>query len=205
MLIFSTLVTLLRYPNRVNRLYLASPIGIAPAFDRSKSKDSIIEKIWIAAGEYFYNLRITLNRVLRLVGPFGKILVRMHAMWRFHDGLPLAEYTYRVNSQKPTIISNKTEESIWELLLPGAFAKKSLVDRMSNYKIDQIKEFSQKTLFIYGDHDWMDSTEPVRLRDRVEEICHENYLNFFRTEFIAGGHQLHWDNPIGFSNIIKAM
>ena len=118
----------LRYPKRVEKLVLVSPIGIAPAFDRLRSKNATVEKLWIKAGEMFYNLRITLNQVLRATGPFSKYLVRIHAMWRFHNGVPLAEYTWRTNILAPTMASQKTEKAIWQLLLPGAFAKKSLVE-----------------------------------------------------------------------------
>jgi pimeloyl-ACP methyl ester carboxylesterase len=123
----SSLYTL-KYPKHVEKLVLVSPIGIAPAFDRLRSKSVAIEKLWIKAGEMFYNLRITLNLILRATGPFSKYLVRIHALWRFHNGVPLAEYTWRTNTLAPTLASQKTEKGIWQLLLPGAFAKKSLVE-----------------------------------------------------------------------------
>jgi pimeloyl-ACP methyl ester carboxylesterase len=76
---------------------------------------------------------------------------------------------------------------------------------MENYSESEIHRFCHITKFIYGDNDWMDSTEPTRLKKRVLSVFSGIQLEkeCMLVQFVEqSGHQVPWDNPKRFTDII---
>ncbi|KAL0490185.1 hypothetical protein AKO1_006659 [Acrasis kona] len=184
----------IKHMDRVEKLCLASPIGLIPAFDRKKA--STFETMWIELGRIFYEYGITLNSVLRAAGPLSTYLVRLHGKWRFVNGTKLlSKYIHAVNILKHNSISLRTEKAIFSMLLPGAFAKHPLSERVVTTHRKVISDLVKRTTVLYGENDWMDYREMKQLNVILRRITG----NVVPISFVKNsGHQLFWDNPEGF-------
>lgn len=75
------------------------------------------------------------------------------------------------------------------LLLPGAWAKKPLINRVSEFQI-------ARSLFIYGENDWMDYRTAIRMKELLKgknQILHVERVS-------NSTHQLFRQNPKEFNS-----
>ncbi|KAI7903284.1 Alpha/Beta hydrolase protein [Cokeromyces recurvatus] len=214
----------LKYPERVQKLILVSPAGIpenspqkqhqitnnninpqeelqkeateisasyqaeaAVAEQNAKSLPGKGRQIpaWLT---YLWDRNVTPMSIIRWIGPFGPSLVYSYAARRFahldeseqHD---LYDYLYHITSS-----SGSGEFALAAILAPGAYARKPLFNRLSKLKMP--------TVFIYGDHDWMD----YRAAEKAKQYMNVP-VKVIRVS--NGGHHMYLDNPIEFNYIIR--
>ncbi|KAF9209241.1 hypothetical protein BGZ59_010206 [Podila verticillata] len=200
----------LKHPERVEKLILASPVGIpenpeaqrAPLPNPPESSgsgsgepspksantapappSSLFRKLAMGAWER----NITPQSIMRFTGPFGPSLVAAYTSRRFAyleaDELrDLNSYIYHISSK-----SGSGEYALSTILAPGAFARWPLMDRL--------KDLKMPTVFMYGESDWMDwkAGEQARRTMSVPTAL---------MRIPSAGHHLYMDNPLAFDKAI---
>ncbi|KAJ3075702.1 hypothetical protein HK102_005547 [Quaeritorhiza haematococci] len=180
----------LKYPERVERLVLVSPAGIP------KRPDDLEDGQWFRGGRKvpswvnnLWNWNITPGTVVRFAGPFGPQLVHKYTSRRFaylpHDeSKDFHDYVYHISA-----LPGSGEYALSGLLLPGAWARKPLLDRLANLKMP--------TSFFYGVGDWMDYKAALEASGNMKvphKICRVG----------NAGHHLYLDNPDAFNAALIA-
>ncbi|XP_011270431.1 hypothetical protein CAOG_08791 [Capsaspora owczarzaki ATCC 30864] len=175
----------LKYPHRVTKLVLISPVGVpkrpeVPAFE-SRLRASrpmlaaIIERMWSS--------NVTPQSLVRAAGHFGPALVRFAVGRRFDlppdERLLLQNYLYHISAA-----TGSGELAFNTILSFGAWARKPLLDRLPGLVMP--------TTFMYGLYDWMD------YRPAAEAQRHMSV----KTNIITiggGGHQMYIEDPVEFN------
>ncbi|TPX59569.1 hypothetical protein SpCBS45565_g07698 [Spizellomyces sp. 'palustris'] len=178
----------LKHPERVEKLVLVSPAGVGKipegqeaALRRRGFLPALFTTLW--------SWNVTPMSVIRTMGPWGPSLVRKYTSRRFayldqSDADDLHSYIYHISAQ-----TGSGEFALARLLLPGAWARKPLHDRLANLKMP--------TTFLYGAHDWMDyhaamsAVQGMKVPTRIARVS-------------DSGHHLYLDNPMGFNNAMIA-
>ncbi|KAG0002317.1 hypothetical protein BGZ79_003185 [Entomortierella chlamydospora] len=202
----------LKYPERVEKLILVSPVGIpenpeaqkAPIPPPPTQQDAVPEQssepqsrasnqaparsTWVrklALGAWERN--ITPQSIMRFTGPFGPSLVASYTSRRFahleeDEQRDLNNYIYHISSK-----SGSGEYAMSTILAPGAYARWPLMDRLCDIKMP--------TVFLYGESDWMDyrAAEKARKNMTVPTVL---------LRIPNAGHHLYLDNPPAFDKAI---
>ncbi|KAF9172109.1 hypothetical protein BGX21_002885 [Mortierella sp. AD011] len=202
----------LKYPERVEKLILVSPVGIpenpeaqkAPIPPPPTQQDAVPEQssesqprasnqapvrsTWVrklALGAWERN--ITPQSIMRFTGPFGPSLVASYTSRRFahleeDEQRDLNNYIYHISSK-----SGSGEYAMSTILAPGAYARWPLMDRLRDIKMP--------TVFLYGESDWMDyrAAEKARKNMTVPTVL---------LRIPSAGHHLYLDNPPAFDKAI---
>ncbi|GBC04047.1 hypothetical protein RclHR1_05490010 [Rhizophagus clarus] len=184
----------LKYPTRVERLILVSPVGVPrnpqndPEFHNSDGRSIRQIPGWVIR---LWNANFTPQLILRWLGPLGPSLVSKYTSRRFShleevDQLDLHDYIYHISTA-----TGSGEYSVTRLLEPGAYARKPLIDRLHEIKMP--------TTFLYGEDDWMD----FRAAEKAKKLMNVPV----KVERIPdAGHHLYLDNPTEFNRaVIKEM
>jgi len=192
-----------RYPERVDRLVLLSPVGVPHQSeeDRSKALTAASWSRWFFFSFFrqMWSAGSTPGSVMRTL-PEGKgrelveayIDRRLPAISAPDEKDALSEYLY-TNSVLPP----SGEYGLQPILNPGAFAKKPTIFRIPNLKVKNVS-------FLYGAHDWMDEQGGID----VQRICHERKQNGETTPDIEvykienAGHLLMLENWKGFNEAL---
>ncbi|KAI8900731.1 Alpha/Beta hydrolase protein [Globomyces pollinis-pini] len=175
----------LKYPERVEKLILVSPVGVPSAPEPSSQPQrpgyllSLFRSLW--------SWNVTPMSVIRTFGPAGPSLVKRYATHRFkhldnEEAKDLENYIYHISAQP-----GSGEYALARLLLPGAWPRKPLHPRLPNLKMP--------TTFIYGDIDWMNHEYALKavpdMKTPVKVVVVEN-----------AGHHLYLDNPDAFNQSV---
>ncbi|PIA15663.1 alpha/beta-hydrolase [Coemansia reversa NRRL 1564] len=213
----------LKYPERVEKLVLVSPIGVpaqptdfeerlrggyGPARQRLpvKGEGATSENEEMAAAEsmqpsrsrvLMFRLAMSLwernyapQWLVRSTGPFSRRLIDLY-VGRF-DWLSdtqrraLAAYTHQI-----TVLPGSSEAALGDILRPGAFARRPLVDRLG--------PISMPTVFMYGANDWVDHAGGAQAIRRIAAAGNIS-TGLFRVP--NAGHNLHLENPTDFNRIL---
>jgi cardiolipin-specific phospholipase len=120
----------LKYPDRVEKLILVSPVGVpvAPPPDDSAPKPSLFSIRSILLG--LFNASWTPMSVVRAAGPFGHSLVNLYTTRRFsylgeQELKDFTNYLYQISA-----LSGSGEFALPHLLMPGAYARRPLHGRL---------------------------------------------------------------------------
>ncbi|KAF9100368.1 hypothetical protein BGX29_006658 [Mortierella sp. GBA35] len=205
----------LKYPERVEKLILVSPVGIpenpeaqkAPLPEPPKEGDSTetsqptpprsppatapnppTVSSWVrklAVGAWERN--ITPQSIMRFTGPFGPSLVAAYTSRRFAH---LEDDEQKDLNNYIYHISSKSgsgEYALATILAPGAYARWPLMDRL--------KDLTMPTAFLYGESDWMDyrAAEKARRSMTVPTVL---------MRIPNAGHHLYLDNPPAFDKAV---
>ncbi|KAI8819567.1 Alpha/Beta hydrolase protein [Fimicolochytrium jonesii] len=176
----------LKYPQYVEKLILVSPAGVGqrPEVD-IRSRRGLLPKLFTA----MWTWNLTPMTVIRSAGPWGPGLVKGYTDRRFSyldetDAKDFRDYIFHISAQP-----GSGEFALSRLLLPGAYARIPLHDRLAKLKMP--------TVFLYGSHDWMDYRFAVAAAEHMKVPT--------RIARIAGaGHHLYLDNAVGFNNAMIA-
>ncbi|KAG0330606.1 hypothetical protein BG004_002070 [Podila humilis] len=199
----------LKHPERVEKLILASPVGIpenpeaqraplpSPPSSTTGSEQespkvanmappppsSLLRKLALGAWER----NITPQSIMRFSGPFGPSLVAAYTSRRFAyleaDELKdLNNYIYHISSK-----SGSGEYALSTILAPGAYARWPLMDRL--------KDLKMPTVFMYGESDWMDWKAGEKARRTMG-------VPTAMMRIPDAGHHLYMDNPVAFDKAI---
>lgn len=152
-----------RYPERVDRLILISPVGVPPNNEidvgtRRNLSFSIMFSLW----NTLFNWNWTPGSILRKLSPEvgkrrveGYVQARLPSLRNCNDEKDaLVDYLY-YNS----ILDGSGEYALQKLLTPTLSAHRPLLDRIPSLR--------QHVSFLYGSHDWMDASAGVE----VQRIC----------------------------------
>jgi cardiolipin-specific phospholipase len=96
----------------------------------------------------------------------------------------LHDYIYHISAQP-----GSGEYALGSLLLPGAWARRPLANRVHDLKVP--------TSFIYGKDDWMDYRGALSVLDRFKVPTRIALVE-------NAGHHLYLDNPEGFNASLLA-
>ncbi|CAG8469834.1 16991_t:CDS:2 [Dentiscutata erythropus] len=179
----------LKYPDRVERLILVSPVGIPANLNGPETLRNRIGRTMFNIITKLWDGDITPQLIMRWAGPFGPSLVNRYTTRRFanldeQDQFDLHDYLYHISSAP-----GSGEFALSRILAPGAFARKPLINRLPNLKMP--------TTFLYGQHDWMDYRAAVEASKNMK----------VPTKVITiqdAGHHLYLDNPIEFNKAVVA-
>jgi len=174
-----------RYPERVDRLILISPVGVPPtnANDVSTRRSfsfSIMFSLW----NTLFHWNWTPGSILRKLSPEqgkrrveGYVKARLPSLRETNDEKDaLVDYLY-YNS----ILDGSGEYALQKLLTPTLCAHHPLINRVPSLR--------QHVSFLYGSHDWMDVSAGVEL----QRICDgEPSISVYQVP--NSGHLLMLDN-----------
>ncbi|KAJ3161763.1 hypothetical protein HDU86_006534 [Geranomyces michiganensis] len=176
----------LAHPSRVEKLVLVSPAGVGkqPEVD-IRNRPGLLPKLF----KTLWTMNVTPMTILRGAGPWGPGLVHKYTTRRFSylddaENADLRDYIYHISAQP-----GSGEFALARLLLPGAWARIPLYDRLAKLQMP--------TTFLYGASDWMDYRSAVaaapamRVPTTVARVA-------------DSGHHLYLDNPQAFNNAIIA-
>ena len=191
----------LRYPDRVEKLILLSPVGIPTLPEESKDPPDFVKRnrYFTSFISYMWQMNVTPQSVVRMFGPWGRGVVKSMVQRRFVErGLNeeeceiLAEYLYHINVDKPSgeYALNALLTPVLKTEHPGVYARKPLV-----FSLRDLPE-RMPVIFLYGDRDWMFHPE---VHDLVSTMKNAQMRFIDRS-----GHHVYFDNPEGFnSELIK--
>ncbi|WBW72397.1 mitochondrial cardiolipin-specific phospholipase Cld1 [Schizosaccharomyces osmophilus] len=139
---------------------------------------------------FLWEQNITPFALLRYSGPLGPKLTSLWTSRRFST-LPeniaqaLHSYCYSIFRLK-----GSSEYALGSLLAPGAFARKSIHNRLHRVKC--------RTIFMYGDKDWMDDIAGLKA---VETLLQQN-VEAEHHYILNAGHHCYLDNPKDFNSLV---
>jgi cardiolipin-specific phospholipase len=176
----------LKYPEHVQKLLLASPVGIPPhvkGVDVPRFITGHVIPNWVIN---LWNNHYTPQGLIRSAGPIGPSLDSTYIYRRFpylskEEKALLSNYAFHLAAQ-----SGSGEYTLGTLLEPGAWAREPLHHHL--------KDLKMPTAFLYGDHDWMDYRNAV---DAAEGMVVTNAV----IRVPNSGHHLNLDNYPEFNRI----
>ena len=178
-----------RYPQRVERLLLASPVGVPRKPEEDAAALAARPLKWralIGTFRALWGWGATPQSIVRALGPWGPRVARGYVDRRMRDNDAidkelLGDYIYHVSAQ-----SGSGEFALNEILEPGAWARRPLADRLGHLLVP--------THYIYGARDWMDFGAAVAVCEGEGSQHGESVLRV-----ADAGHMLTCDNPYGFN------
>ncbi|KAI9034443.1 Alpha/Beta hydrolase protein [Hyaloraphidium curvatum] len=187
----------LKYPERVEKLILISPVGVPEPPNAIATEDGRVltqgggsAPGWAAR---LWESGVTPFTLIRAFGPWGRGLVERYTTGRLglegEEGREFASYLWNISVAK-----GSGEYALASLLLPGAWAKRPLANRLA-----QLPE-SMPITAIYGDVDWMDYRHFLAA---AKKLSPENDTRAaLRCVTLPGGHHLYLDNPSAFNRVM---
>lgn len=178
----------LRNPHRVQKLILASPVGLPE--QRKEDAGTIVTGRrlpgWIAR---MWDANYTPQGVMRALGPIGSSFASGYINTRFskvildpEERAVLGKYLYQISTNQ-----GSGEYALAALLAPGAWAREPLHSRLGNIQMP--------TVFLYGQQDWMDRRHAEAAAAQMKVPC--------RIESLEGAdHHLYLDNSEEFNRIL---
>ncbi|KAJ2701842.1 hypothetical protein FB645_004515 [Coemansia sp. IMI 203386] len=212
----------LKYPERVEKLVLISPIGVpkppegyeqmlregrgpqrrtqgttpevASSSDDAKAvpldppQPSMRRSLFFRVAMNLWERNFAPQWIVRSAGPFGRRLIDMY-IGRFawlteEQRASLAAYAHQIS-----VLPGSSEYALGDILRPGAFARRPLVDRIASITVP--------TTFMYGANDWVDSAGG---EEAIQKIGCRVATGLFRVP--NAGHNLHLENPADFNRIL---
>ena len=193
----------LRHPDRVEKLILASPVGVGKPPENPISalphSDRLIVRLFLRA----WTWNFTPQSFIRGAGPFGPRLSRYLVEKRFPtlptDREALADYLYHISARPPS-----GEYSLNAILMPGAYARKPLCERLPSLQVPVTFICKNHVLLLLdginselvdGTHDWMDhrhaglAMQSIKTRSRLVLIP-------------ESGHHMYCENAHGFNDVL---
>lgn len=155
-----------KYPERVERLMLISPVGVPHLEGEHEiSSPSLRARMMFGLAKTLWRNNITPGSFIRSLTEYrGRSFVR----WYVDRRLPaitsedekevLCEYMYTNN-----ILPGSGEYALNRVLKPIAYARKPTINRIPKLKIPNIS-------FIYGINDWMDPTGGAEVQQKCKEM-----------------------------------
>ncbi|KXN68696.1 alpha/beta-hydrolase [Conidiobolus coronatus NRRL 28638] len=204
----------LKYPRRVEKLILVSPVGIPKSpYLKGAQSQTELEQLEVINNEgnidnplqtinrevrpplqipswikYLWERNYTPQWIIRLAGPYGPELVGKYVFRRFTHLQDQEQHNLRDYIYHIASMSGSGEYAFGTILSVGAFACKPLISRFNKLTVP--------TFFIYGDCDWMDHTHALKAQHLIKAKS-EVYL------VPNAGHQLFLENPGFFNDVLQ--
>jgi cardiolipin-specific phospholipase len=184
----------LKYPHRVERLVLLSPVGV-PELPKESEEN---QPEFVKKRPYFtsfigtmWKMNVTPQSVVRAIGPWGQKMVNSLVQRRFNargilkedECEIISEYLYHINVDKPSgeYALNALLVPVMKTDHPGVYARKPLAGLVKELPPDL------PVIFMYGDRDWM-------FHPQVNAIV-RNMANAQLKIIEQAGHNVFMDNP----------
>ncbi|CAD7701645.1 unnamed protein product, partial [Ostreobium quekettii] len=158
----------LKHPEHVEHLILVCPAAIAGRPPEDDSPQSV-RSPWTLRGQLWrfsklmWNVGVTPQSIVRLMGPWGPDLVGKYVVGRFNgfitdpeEARDLQEYFYQITAAK-----GSGEYALRHIMAPFAWAQHPLEDRLADLRVP--------VTFIYGEEDWMDPAAAERALKLLRE------------------------------------
>eukprot|EP00127_Corallochytrium_limacisporum_P000317 Clim_evm12s11 gene=Clim_evmTU12s11 len=181
----------LKYPMRVEKLVLVSPVGIPEKpkvlFPQIKTAKA---RMLVGLMRVGWGMNITPGWILRSVTEArGRSIVDTYVQSRFlglkeHERQIISDYMYAIS-----VLPGSSEYCMNSILQAGAYARQPLINR--------IEDLDAPVTFLYGEVDWMDSSwgekalEVMKGDGKVHTVP-------------RAGHQLFLDNPLVFNELLAS-
>ena len=177
----------LKYPERVTRLVLVSPVGV-PEKPHGWTESVLAKSRWYRLAHCLWMKSITPQSIIRTFGPYGPRIMGRYTERRFafKDASireDLKNYLYHIAAAP-----GSSEYALSTLLEPGAWAYKPLVHR--------IDKLQMPTLFLYGENDWMKADAVLEVQEQLNNPPTVHHIS-------DAGHHLYLDNPLEFNGVIN--
>lgn len=188
----------LRFPERVSKLILVSPVGFPEGSLQDMMKHNPDKRAprfgprTIQFMSWLWDKNVSPFSILRFSTVLGPLLMGGYTRRRFgslaQDELQsLHAYCHGIFTDH-----SSSEHCLADILAPGAFARRPMAQRVAPLKIPIV--------FLYGDHDWMD----IRGAYQAREVLHEAGNNDVRIHTVKNaGHHLYLDNPSEFNELLE--
>ncbi|KXN70141.1 alpha/beta-hydrolase [Conidiobolus coronatus NRRL 28638] len=211
---YLSIIYSMKYPHRVDKLILASPVGIPISpFYKNNIDRTEEEKLQVIDNEgimdlpletkshgygrphqipkwlkYFWENNYTPQWLVRTAGPAGPDLVGYYVNKRFTHLELKEQRDIRNYIYHVACLSGSGEYAFGTILSLGSFACKPLINRIHELKVP--------TSFIYGDNDWMDHRHALKAQSLIQAGSEVHVVP-------NSGHQLFLENPKSFNKIFQ--
>jgi cardiolipin-specific phospholipase len=198
----------MRYPEHVEKLILASPVGMgektcnSPATNMAlRAELPLKQRLLYGFAEWAWGAYWTPQALIRLLGPFGWRLPDMYVTRRFQHAreagtkgnttdADFKEYMHQLSAQRAC-----GEYCLGELLEFGVWAKKPVGSRFVE-RWKQLGNGAPPVTFLYGEHDWMDKEAGLSVAGQCPGTA-----EVFLVE--RAGHQLFVEHPRAFNAVAQ--
>jgi cardiolipin-specific phospholipase len=183
-----------RYPERVDKLILLSPVGV-PGNDeetlrRQKERMagmSMSTKLLFGFVRTMFEAQFTPGSIFRTITEqrgrgmvHNYITRRVPAIQDEDERRAVSDYLYQ-----NAVLPGSAEHTVSRLLTSSVQAKEPLVDRVPNLKVKSVS-------FLYGDRDWMDVKGGLRVQQMTRERESGPHVTVYQVR--QAGHLLMLDN-----------
>lgn len=189
----------LRYPERVSRLVLVSPAGISGTrpsqdTDRARAPTARFSPLVARMLGYLWDHNVSPFSLLRMTMGLGPMLMGSYTRRRFgalddHERQLLHAYCHGIFLGR-----SSSEHCLSDLLAPGAYARRPMVDRMTPLRMP--------ISFFYGDRDWMDMEGGRTAQQLLKEAGHTKVDLFLVPQ---AGHHVYLDNVAQFNPLLQRL
>jgi len=197
----------MRYPEHVEKLILASPVGLGEKEFDSPMTDPIARASMPWRRRFLINLAQrawerswTPQAVVRLLGPFGRKPVVRYVQNRFAkaraagtqliDDIAMTDYLHQLYAQPGC-----GEYCLGEILKFGVRAKQPLAARFAE-SMRQLGTDAPPVSLLYGETDWMNKDMGLWLAPQLPQKAEVLQVK-------GAGHQLFVENPRAFNATAK--
>lgn len=192
----------LEYPDTVQRLVLASPVGFP-----NKPKNALVGSqlpTSFRVLDALWSSNFTPQQIVRAMGSTrGRQRTQQALMGRIpqlssQDVQLLSNYLYHITVAAPSgeFAMNSLLEPVVSAEIMGVFAREPLYDLLP--EITSSTNTLQQIKVLYGDHDWMRPNEPSA-RETLQKMQQRTGIASSVEVLPNAGHHLYLDNPLDFT------
>lgn len=176
----------LKYPEHVERLILASPVGLPPSTtpDYRTSVTGVEIPNWLS---HMWQANYTPQWLLRTLGPLGRRFAYVYVTNRFPYLSASEQEIFGSYLDQISSLPGSGEYALNAILAPGAWAREPLHHHLPDLKMP--------CCFLFGSYDWMDYEHAVLAAEHMNVPC-----KIIRVDH--AGHQLFLDNDEAFNRYI---
>jgi cardiolipin-specific phospholipase len=184
----------MKYPDRVEHLFLVSPAGVpaappkaAPGMSDDAQEFRRRRRFLYATVTFFWERSYTPQGLIRFAGPWGPKVVKTYTDRRFshlegEEAEIFRNYSYHFNARK-----GSAESGLHCVLDVGAWGRSPLTNRVQNIR--------SPTTWLYGSHDWMN---PNAGREAAAKMNVPTSVKVIP----RADHHLYIDNPVAFNKAV---
>lgn len=189
----------LRYPERVTKLLLVSPVGFPEgsfkSLMRGNESDPRMRRLGprtISMIHWLWDRNVSPFSILRATTVLGPMLMSGYTRRRFGSLDPEELQSLHAYCHGIFTDDSSSEHCLADILAPGAFARYPLMTRIAPLKIP--------LAFFYGDHDWMDIDGGYGAQKVLQEAGNSNV----QVHCIPrAGHHLYLDNAPVLNKLLQ--
>eukprot|EP00808_Paulinella_micropora_P011885 g75594.t1 len=155
-----------RYPHRITRLYLASPVGVP---HKDETPRTMMSPTFRFLG-VLWDMGVTPIQLIRFLGPLGPSFLRFACALRWGSVMTqeqivaTANYIWHVNAGPPC-----SDQAIVRILRVGAWSRQALGPILTQLQVP--------VTFLYGESDWMGYEHSLPVVDALHQQRRQQVRN----------------------------